>query len=73
MRNPNRIKPYCDALASIWSALPNWRLSQFMINAIKDYTIKHGHDPFYVEDEEFIMYLFDYMNEIIKEGRQNKN
>ena len=61
MRDPKRIKPYCDALASIWGAVPDWRLSQLMINAINDYTKKYGHDPYYMEDQEFLIYLLDYI------------
>lgn len=66
MRDPKRIKPYCDALASIWGAVPDWRLSQLMINAIAAYVNKHGTDTFYMEDQEFLMYLLDYINEVTK-------
>ena len=34
MRNPNRIKPYCDTLATIWGMVPDWRLSQLMIKEL---------------------------------------
>lgn len=64
MRNVNRIKPYCDALASIWQCVPDWRLSQLMCNAIGAYINEHGHDPFHMEDEEFIMYLYDYVRKV---------
>ena len=66
MRNPNRVKPYCDTLTSIWQMVPDWRLSQLMINAIRAYTNEYGHDPFYMEDQEFLMYLLDYINEVTK-------
>ena len=65
MRNPNRIKPYCDTLTSIWQMVPDWRLSQLMINAIDAYTNEHGHDPFYMEDEDFLMYLYNFISKTI--------
>ena len=65
MRNPNRIKPYCDTLTSIWQMVPDWRLSQLMINAIDAYTNEHGYDPFYMEDEDFLMYLYNFISKTI--------
>ena len=61
MRDPKRIKPYCDTLATIWGIVPDWRLGQFMVNALRAYQIERGNDPFYAEDEDFIMYLYDYI------------
>ena len=69
MRDPKRIKPYCDALASIWGAVPDWRLSQLIINAIAAYINEHGNDPFYMEDQEFLMYLLNYVNEVTENGK----
>ena len=65
MRNNNRIKPYCDMLASIWEQVPDWRLAQLMINAIDAYMRDYGTDPFYVEDQEFLMYLYKYINKSV--------
>lgn len=65
MRNPERIKPYCDTLASIWGMVPDWRLSQLMVNACAAYINEHGRDPFYVEDEEFLNYLFNFISKAI--------
>ena len=72
MRDPKRITPYCDALASIWSVFSDWRLSPFMINAIAAYINEHGVDPFYMEDEQFLNYLSEYANEVksYAEGRR---
>ena len=66
MRDPNRIKPYCDTLATIWGMVPDWRLGQFMVNALLAYRAEKGTDPFYVEDGDFLMYLFNYISEITK-------
>ena len=68
MRDSNRIKPYCDALVSIWSMVPDWRLGQFMVNVLSAYKAEKGNDPFYIEDEDFLMYLFNYISEVTKNG-----
>lgn len=70
MRDPNRIKDYCDGLATIWGLVPDWRLSQLMMNAIHSYTEEKGHDPFYTEDEEFLGYLFNYAVKVTEKGNQ---
>ena len=68
MRDPNRIKDYCDGLATIWNLVPNWRLSQLMMNAIHSYTQERGNDPFYVEDEEFLGYLCSFVMKVTENG-----
>lgn len=64
MRNPERIKPYCDALASLWQIVPDWRLSQLMCNIILAWKQEKGYDAFYAEDEEFLAFALEYLNEI---------
>lgn len=64
MRDPNRIKPYCDALATIWNIVPDWRLSQLMKNALNEWVDRFGTDPFYVEDEDFLGFLLEYITKI---------
>ena len=66
MRDSNRIKPYCDTIASIWGMVPDWRLSQLMMNALLAYHNEHGHDAFYVEDEEFLNFMFTFVSNAIK-------
>ena len=66
MRDPKRIKPYCDTLATIWGMVPDWRLSQLMVNAINEYVDTHGRDPFYMEDQEFIMFIHDYIQKVVE-------
>lgn len=70
MRDPNRIKDYCDDLATIWNLVPDWRLSQLMMNAIHSYTKEKGYEPFYTEDDDFLEYLFDYVVKITKKENQ---
>ena len=64
MRDKRRIKPYCDALASIWQVAPDLRLSQLMMDTISAYTNEHGTDPYYVEDEDFILYVYEVIRKM---------
>ena len=54
MRNPNRIKPFCDELAKLWSNWPDLRFGQIMYNISKYIEMEHRKDVFYMEDEELI-------------------
>ena len=65
MRNPDRIKPYCETLATIWGLVPDWRLSQLMVNACLAYKNEHDVDPFYVEDEDFLHFLYAFISNAI--------
>ena len=69
MRDPERIDYYCDELAHIWHKVPDWRISQFMVNAMFAYSNKYGHDAFYAEDADFMKFL----NEFIKEATGEKD
>ena len=64
MRNPKRIKPYCDVLATLWQTVPDLRLTQFMYTLMNGWKEKHGSDAFYVEDEAFLAFCLEYLNEI---------
>lgn len=51
MRNPNRIFPMMNEVASLWMAtFPDWRFSQLMMN----FFAWLGHDPFYLEDKALL-------------------
>lgn len=67
MRDPNRIKPYCDTLATIWGMVPDLRLGQLMCNAIDVYKKEYGKDCFYEEDENFLFFLYNYISDLTKE------
>ena len=58
MRNPGRIKIICEKLAALWQELPDWRLAQLMSNVLV------SKDCFYMEDNEFIEYINNYIKEI---------
>lgn len=62
MRDSNRIYICSNRLASIWQKVPDWRLSQMMINALAMYQNRHGTDAFYMEDEEFLDFLEDFID-----------
>lgn len=62
MRDSNRIYTCSNRLAEIWHKVPDWRLSQMMINALSIYQNRHGTDAFYMEDEEFLDFLEDYID-----------
>jgi hypothetical protein len=64
MRNPNRIKPYCDALATLWQIVPDLRLSQLMYTLMNAWEVRRGSSAFYAEDEEFLAFALEYLNEI---------
>ena len=64
MRNPNRIKQYCDALAILWQAVPDFRLSQLIYTLMYTWEVRRGSSAFYAEDEEFLAFIHEYLNEI---------
>lgn len=59
-RDPDRIPIFCEALAGVWSLVPDWRFGQLVINLL-------GRDPglFYLEDEDSLKKLkaaFEQLN-----------
>ena len=64
MRDSNRIQECCEKLANIWHMVPDWRLSQLMINACHAYEISHKNDAFYAEDDEFIDFIQKFINDV---------
>lgn len=48
MRDPKRIRKFCNELADIWEVkCPDWRFGQLLVNVI-------DRDPFFLEEEEMI-------------------
>lgn len=60
MRDRSRLYPYSNRLAAAWSKVPDWRLSQLMCNFFRYL----GRDPFYMEDEEFMSELENFIKEV---------
>ena len=60
MRDPNRIKPFCDKLAALWREVPDWRFGQLMSNLLGAYVSETKRDIFFPEDDELMKYFEDY-------------
>lgn len=61
MRDVNRISDICACLAQTWEKnVPNWRLAQLFVNFMSHMRS----DCFYMEDEDFIMRLEEYLKEV---------
>lgn len=63
MRDPSRINIFCGRLAALWQKVSDWRFGQLIINAFS--VLEENDDPFYIEDEEMIEYLTDYIEELL--------
>lgn len=75
MRDLDRIDKFCDELKTIWHQVPDWRFGQLMENMIgaRYQAVQNPTGIFYTEDEELLAFFKNYMKEIVKEGRQNKD
>jgi len=62
MRDPKRIRKFCNRLATVWEQVPDWRFGQLISNALGDYVAKTGRDIFFPEDEEIISFFEKYVN-----------
>lgn len=54
MRNPDRIKPFCDELAELWVKHPDLRFGQIMSNIARYMQMEHRKDMFFMEEEELM-------------------
>lgn len=62
MRDPKRIRKFCNRLATAWEQVPDWRFGQLISNVLGDYVAKTGRDIFFPEDEEIISFFEKYVN-----------
>lgn len=61
MRNPDRIKPFCDKLAEIWEKeCPDWRFGQLICNIQSVFQ----NDLFYVEEYRMLQYLDEFFERV---------
>ena len=61
MRDSNRVYAICTRLARIWEKnVPDWRLTQLFVNFMSHMRS----DCFYMEDEDFITRLEEFLDEI---------
>ena len=72
MRDPKRIRKFCNRLATAWEALPDWRFGQLMMNVLGE--MSHGgRDPFFPEEDEMIEYIEKYVaNSLYNPNRKPK-
>lgn len=55
MRDPNRIDDILELLREVWVKVPDWRLTQLVINAS---ATEHDCGPvFFMDDDEFEQHL----------------
>ena len=57
MRDVNRIKPFCDEFAQLWSRCPDLRFGQIVSNIARYMQIEHRMDIFFMEEEELMEVL----------------
>lgn len=62
MRDPKRIRDFCNRLAACWECVPDWRFGQFVSNVLGDYTAQTHRDIFFPEDNELIGFIESYFN-----------
>ena len=60
MRDPSRIDIICDALKDYWHKVPDWRLGQLIVNAIRP--LPQYPDAFFVEDDVLLALIDNMMN-----------
>lgn len=65
MRNPGRIRKFCNQIADIWeSQCPDWRFGQLIENV---YRANNVSVPFYIEEDEMMKYFKKTFNLTEKE------
>lgn len=60
MRDPKRIREFCNRLATCWECVPDWRFGQLMSNVLGQFVADTGRDIFFPEDEEMIRFFENY-------------
>lgn len=59
MRDPKRIRKFCNRLAAAWEMLPDFRFGQLMMCVLGEMNEKR--DPFFPEEEEMIEFIEEYV------------
>lgn len=62
MRDPKRIRKFCNRLATVWECVPDWRFGQLMSNMLGQYVHETKRDIFFPEDDELIKFFESYVN-----------
>ena len=59
MRDPKRIRNFCNQLAEIWETnCPDWRFGQLMVNVLGGMR----QDPFFPEEDEMLEVFKNYFH-----------
>ena len=62
MRDPKRIKKFCNELANIWETnCPDWRFGQLILNVLGEMAVTR--DPFFPEEDEMIEFFKSFFSE----------
>ena len=64
MRDINRLDNFYDELKRIHKYVPDWRFGQFMINFMSWYYNQYKRDCFYIEEDEMIKYIEEFIDEV---------
>lgn len=59
MRDPKRIRNFCNRLASAWESIPDLRFGQLMVNVMSEMSA-NGRDPFFPEEPKMIKNIEEY-------------
>lgn len=60
-RDINRIYPFCNRLAALWSQYPDLRFGQLMNNVAVYADANYNKDIFYIEEAELLQLIKEYM------------
>ena len=61
MRDPKRIRKFCNRLAAVWEQVPDWRFGQLIVNVSRAY----GQDIFFPEDDKMIEIIEAFINSLM--------
>lgn len=64
MRDINRLDNFYDELKRIHKYVPDWRFGQFIMNFMSWYCTKYKRDCFYIEENEMIKYIEEFVDEV---------
>lgn len=59
MRDPKRIKKFCNKLATCWEKVPDWRFGQLVVNVLGTSKI----DPFFLEEDAMLKLFEEFFKE----------
>ena len=64
MRDINRLDKFYNELKRIHKYVHDWRFGQLMMNFIGWYYEKYKRDCFYIEEDEMIKYIEEFIDEV---------